>query len=74
MREKETGEKEGWLKMEEERDFQEGFSWEQLLSPDLPSSAQRPAPTLLVRMPNVHPFHVLVYLALIFFIALSDPV
>ena len=49
VREKETGEKEGWLKMEEERDFQEGFSWERLLPLDLPSSAQRPAPTL-VRM------------------------
>ena len=59
MREKETGEKEGWLKMEEERDFQEGSSWEQLLPPDLLSSAQRPAPTL-VRMPIAYPFHFLV--------------
>ena len=60
MREKETGEKEGWLEMEEERDFQEGFSWEQLLPLDLPSSAQRPAPTLVRNQePIVHPSHFL---------------
>ena len=40
--------------MEEERDFQEGSSWEQLLPLDLLSSAQRPAPTL-VRMPIAQP-------------------